>query len=169
MAVSTFRSKTKFINAMGHTVIKRHHSYTKARFVPPNIIILADRGIPAAFITSTTYDGHVLYTIAHEFGHRWDFHSGLSLSTRMYNQVTKEKCENVLGSVCTGKFYDDPPGPKDGRYGRMNQLENWAESFAAYVYPTNERFDPTLGFPTSPRNKLSEFRTMFIETEISKL
>jgi hypothetical protein len=88
MANSVFHSQTKFNRAMANTQVIRYHWKATARAIPPNIIVFTDE-------TFGYGDDHAMYTIAHEFGHRWDMKTVLSLysneSRGHYNSLSGDE------------------------------------------------------------------------------
>ncbi|MCW5877585.1 MAG: hypothetical protein KIS80_01800 [Anaerolineales bacterium] len=104
-------------------------------------IVLLDRNM--------NNQGVATYTIAHELGHVWDLRHYGRLSRGLTNVVaTRKEICNYGGSGIPACYYvvtsreDHDLAPGTGEVGRTkyaltNSLEDWAESFVAYVYPNS--------------------------------
>lgn len=84
-------------------------------------------------------DEYAIHTVIHGLGHVWDWRNGLSLSKGMGRDIETLDCFDhpMYGEICL--FYIDrikekPPGELGGPYAGKNAMEDWADSFANYVY-----------------------------------
>lgn len=159
-----------FTTAMGQVTIERWHIGGKIRsFALPHQVVLTNHAWSSGSDFATL-------TIAHEFGHIWDYNSGLALSNGLAQKVDRHLEISKPGSE--GAFYVGqaglwirpvtimpPPGADGGRYALHNNfgLEDWAVSFAGYVYPNN-------GFYTrSDANPVGPLRIEYIELALGEL
>lgn len=138
----------KFRSAMrGPVDILRWKSLGRGGFAPHPILALFSGDVILADETFPSLDEqYSRYTVAHELGHVWDLRAGERLSRGMGEElgtIFQECIDDVryLGTVCytsfnTDRGMEEPPGWRRGdQYARTGALEDWAESFASYVYP----------------------------------
>jgi RHS repeat-associated protein len=81
------------------------------------------------------------FTIAHELAHVWDWRSGQALSNGLVKLLGGECLEDVFHGTTVCKYdpwaREDPPGSKnpDDNYASRDSWEDWADTFATYMYP----------------------------------
>jgi hypothetical protein len=111
------------------------------------------------------------YTIAHEIGHIWDFREGFQLSHKLgIKSGTLTLVCNPIQQVCSYEFNADntneihPGDPTriEGQYAKTNVFEEWAESFASYIYPLYWTRKPYY-------EELGPIRKAFVEKMINEL
>jgi RHS repeat-associated protein len=84
-------------------------------------------------------DEFTTHTIIHEVGHVWDIKTGFKLSLEMAKELETWVCVPHVeyGEICSfdiTKGKEPPPGNIDDPYAGNNRLEDWADSFATYIY-----------------------------------
>jgi hypothetical protein len=85
-------------------------------------------------------DPYVVFSVVHELGHVWDFRTGFRLSRGLADAVGTRFCRAVarIGEACSfmpSHELEPPPGSVESPYAHEAEIEDWAESFANYVYP----------------------------------
>ncbi len=100
---------------------------------------------PTGDIVYTNYGfsskNYTIYSTIHEFGHVWDLRSWSRLSSEMARVVGTYYCDPYAGWPCFHDVFkgkEPPPGDPDlyKNYAGTNAAEDWAESFATYIYPS---------------------------------
>jgi RHS repeat-associated protein len=129
----------QFKSAMGQVQIARWGSFPDSpAFAPPGPpSIIGDIVLPDYhFNQSNEYS---IYTLIHEFGHVWDGNVLERLSSGLQDEIGTLTCQfGGRTPVCwfdidAGK--EDPPGNPIDPYAGKSMFEDWAESFATYIYP----------------------------------
>lgn len=130
----------KFKSVFGNQVI------TITR-VPINIIF---SGMAPPYITpltgdiiisdlAFTSDIFAKYTVVHELAHVWDWRTGMRLSREMSILLQTFTCYSSYGGgACvfdTSRGLEPPPGDPENPYAGTSPWEDWAESFATFIYP----------------------------------
>lgn len=136
---------------------------TLREFTPPPPILSAVS--PADIILSAYTFGHgekyAIFSIIHEIGHLWDERSNWSHSNGMMNALGTKSCELYFGCFYnSGAGSELPPGFQKGNYASNSSWEDWAESFATYVYPDY------YGNPNPPARLLGPRREQFVKGQI---
>jgi hypothetical protein len=153
---------------MGHVKIVRWTSrsfgdYEVRGFALPGVVSLPDYMFKSS-------DNFNRYNIIHEFGHIWDYRSGLTLSKEMSTFLGTRVCQTTNNvTICYFEIdagREDAPGDystrdvnRDTLYAASNALEDWAEAFANVIYPD---YYPSIGYkPIGP------LRKQFVEDKIN--
>jgi RHS repeat-associated protein len=97
-----------------------------------------------------------MYTIVHELAHVWDYISGRRLSNGLMRSTGGTYSCNLLGK-CKYNWEGKPAS----EYAKGNQREDWAESVAATVYPTYERFTDR------GVNRMDDTRRNFVQNQFA--
>lgn len=108
-------------------------------FAPPSWVGIGDIALPDYFFSRD--DLYAKYSVVHELAHVWDRRSGKKLSKGISAAAgTKWVCGyqglNCKYDLGLARGNEEPPGrPGQYNYAGKNEMEDWAESFATYVYP----------------------------------
>ncbi len=129
----------QFKSAMGHVQIARWGSFPDSpAFSPPDpASIIGDVVLPDYHFNQN--NEYAVYSLIHEFGHVWDWNVSRRLSRGLQDEIGTITCQQPwIIPMCwfdidAGK--EDPPGNPDDLYAGKSIFEDWAESFATYIYP----------------------------------
>jgi RHS repeat-associated protein len=80
-------------------------------------------------------DEFVIHTVIHELGHVWDWRKGGALSDGLAEELGTVVCGQRLCHFDITAGAEPPPGDQNDPYAGNNALEDWAETFATYIYP----------------------------------
>jgi hypothetical protein len=115
------------------------------------LIVLEDQGKPGN-ISLDVLDTHGDYnfdewTVVHEMGHLWDFRNNENWRKKLLSKTggyvdylwrqLKTKCSNDWEPGCNDASYFYGDVPAKGSDSNFNPGEDFAESFAAYIFPTD--------------------------------
>ncbi len=133
----------KFKSAMGGVVNISRWNWPPVRsFAPPTVIpFLGDIILTNYHFDVKSYgDEFVQHTVIHELAHVWDWREGRRLSTGMAKDIGTLVCDThpIYGEVCSfdiTRIMELPPGKLIDNYAGKNAMEDWAESFATFIYP----------------------------------
>ena len=148
----------KFRSAMGHVRVIRWPGrsigdYEVRGFTLPGVISLPD-------FMFRSDDNRTRYDIIHEFGHIWDYRSGLTLSSEMSTFIGTRVCQSSYCRFDIDAGKEDAPGYIKDLYAGRNQLEDWAEAFANTIYPSFYR--SLVGY-----REIGPLRKQFVEDKIN--
>jgi RHS repeat-associated protein len=172
---------TKFRSAMGHVKIARWGSIPDSpAFAPPGFAsLIGDIVLPDYHFDHG--DRYAIHGVVHEFGHVWDSRTGWQLSSGMKQMLKTEVCREVdygYGQPVLVCRYDVTAGmevpvgnprlpypnndaelilPRD----IQGPWEDWADSFAVYVYPDYYR--------SRNYNPLGPIRRQYIDNQIKSI
>jgi RHS repeat-associated protein len=131
----------RFKSAMGHVKIARWGSFPDSpAFAPPGpASIIGDIVLPDYHFNQT--NEYSVFNLIHEFGHVWDGNVLGRLSSGLQSEIGTLTCQ--LGGRTPVCWFDidagkeKPPGHPDDPYAgtSSSRFEDWAESFATYIYP----------------------------------
>jgi hypothetical protein len=122
-----------FIHLMGQTDIKRvkigwagQHPYSNNNnVVLPNAVFYP-------YGNDTPAPEHVKYIVAHEYAHIWDWRNNYEISRRLQEETSEvDIIFTAWGPVEYLTRQEEPLT----EYGYKSSKEDWAETFAAYIYP----------------------------------
>jgi len=171
--MATVMSGNKFRSAMRRVVISRWDNDQIRSWAPPPPLSLALGDIiltdyvfldPNVKVKNDMFE---TYTVIHEFGHVWDYRTGLNLSSGLSKELGTIVCD--LNEENIGKCHFDisagkekPPGNPGDNYAGTHPIEDWAEAFATYIYPqyylSFERYD-----------SLGPLRWSYVDEQIKKI
>jgi RHS repeat-associated protein len=110
-------------------------------FAPPQFLNSVSGDIPLPDYTFSSSENYARYSIIHELGHVWDRRTSLRLSNGLVLALDTVVCNGMGGCLFEVSRKEDPPGDPKQPYAGKNSMEDWAESFANYVYPQYYQID----------------------------